>query len=263
MFIASFKMNADQVAHLTLEQRELRALARQTAEIVQFMTREACEKAIQSLLPLVQEAVGASEVAVPEGLDNKKGMELIEMLVQRRQAAQSPAVAVSNKKGTVTSITPTPKTPKPPPPTPMPTPTVETRRSKKKRAPVDEEKRGASGTGPPRKQSKHFSSEHVDVGDEEKWVPWNMDQHGNIVEVVRAGFHHGTYGLFLEARLTGSGHRKTFPFFADAASLKAVDTIEERSKYKKVTKILWKGIQRCIGDEKGPDPNLTELLQGA
>src|SRR3990167_7762724 len=49
---------------------------------------------VQALLPLVQEAVGASEVVVPEGLDEKKGMDLIEAILQRRQG---PAAAASKK----------------------------------------------------------------------------------------------------------------------------------------------------------------------
>lgn len=66
-------MNAQRVALLTVEQHELLALAKQTAEVVPFMTKESCEACIRALLPHVQEALGASEVVIPEGLAEKKG----------------------------------------------------------------------------------------------------------------------------------------------------------------------------------------------
>ena len=78
-------MIPQQESFLTIEQRELRALANEAATLVQYMTRDRCELAIQCLLPLVREAVVASHVVVPEGLDEKKGMDLIEAIRQRRK----------------------------------------------------------------------------------------------------------------------------------------------------------------------------------
>lgn len=136
-------MNPEQVSFLTVEQRELRALARQTADLVQFMTRESCERSIQALLPLVQEAVGASEVIVPEGLDEKKGMDLIEAILERRQLPTSTVSGKPKLKIIVADRSP-----------------KGTRLQTKKRAATPEKKKAdevpkkGEGQGPPRKQSK-------------------------------------------------------------------------------------------------------------
>ena len=80
------EMIPQQGSFLTLEQRELRALANEAATLVKYMTRDRCEMGIQCLLPLVREAVVASHVVVPAaGLDEKKGMDLIEAIRQRRK----------------------------------------------------------------------------------------------------------------------------------------------------------------------------------
>src|SRR3990167_5750322 len=95
------EMVPQQEPFLTIEQRELRALANEAATLVQYMTRDRGERGIQCLLPLVGEAVVASHVVVPEDLDEKKGMDLIEAIRQRRkrdhQAATSSLVETGSQ----------------------------------------------------------------------------------------------------------------------------------------------------------------------
>lgn len=86
-------MVPQQGSFLTLEQRELRALANEAATLAKYMTRDRCEMAIQCLLPLVREAVVASHVVVPAGLDEKKGMDLIEAIRQRRKRDSQSAMS--------------------------------------------------------------------------------------------------------------------------------------------------------------------------
>jgi len=235
-------MNNNQVAHLTVEQRELRALARQTVDIVQFMTRESCECGIQALLPLVQEAVGASEVTVPEGLDEKTGMDLIETILQRRHQ-QRPDEPKKKEK-----LFETPKVVAPP-------------SVQKKRERLPSEKVKTRSQGPPRKQSKSLVEHHNNDNnndDDDEWEDWDPDTHGSIAGVIRMGVHNGTFGLFITARKNGSGHRAVFRFFADADTLKAVDLIEDKNKFRKTVKILLEGIQQCIGDD---DDNVSHELE--
>ena len=78
-------MSSPRVPLLTVEQHELLALAKQTAEVIPFMTKESCEACIRALLPHVREALGASQVVVPEGLAEKKGMDLIHAILERRE----------------------------------------------------------------------------------------------------------------------------------------------------------------------------------
>lgn len=69
---------------MTFEQRELRALLTQVAEVVPFMSRENCEVGIKCLLPLFQDAVLASETVLPKGFDDMKGKALLSTIIERR-----------------------------------------------------------------------------------------------------------------------------------------------------------------------------------
>lgn len=73
---------------MTAEQRELRALLTQVAEVVPFMSRENCEVGIKCLLPLFQDAFLASEMVLPEGFDDMKGKALLETIIERRHEKQ-------------------------------------------------------------------------------------------------------------------------------------------------------------------------------
>ena len=261
---------------LTVEQRELRALARQTMDIVQFMTRECCERAIQALLPLVQEAVGASEVVVPEGLDEKKGMDLIEAILQRRQG---PAAAASKKhkekKTAEIVVADSPESPKEASKV-APSPIVEKKKRERvltPKAKASSEVANKKGQGPPRKQSKQLKVAHDEVDekvdgkvddevDDESWEEWDPDTHGSIAGVSRIGVHDDTFGLFITARKNGSGHRTVFPFFADADALKTVDDIDDKTKYRKMVKILLGGIRQCLDGEE-LSGELTRFLKSS
>lgn len=272
-------MNAERVALLTVEQHELLALAKQTAEVVPFMTKESCEACIRALLPHVQEALGASQVVIPEGLAEKKGMDLINAILGRREIRQGDAALLSSpvkdqKNGR--------KKAEPPPSSPKGT------RSKSKKRDrdvavipeiviVEEEPKK---TGPPRKQSKpmvappadHSDDVHDDdldeekKGEEEEWDDWNAKTHGNISEVIRLGVRDDddpTFGLFILARKTGSGHRTNYPFFAYGDELKAVDKIKDhdKAKHRRTVQLLLKAVQKHVEKEGIISDDLRTLLE--
>lgn len=274
-------MNAQRVALLTVEQHELLALAKQTAEVVPFMTKESCEACIRALLPHVSEALGASEVVIPEGLAEKKGMDLINAIRERREIRQGDAALLSSP---VKDQKKQLKKKKVEPPLSSP---KGTRSATKKRdrdvtimpevVIVEEEPKKM---GPPRKQSKPMvapPADHSDVvheedlkeeqEEEEEWDDWNAKTHGNISEVIRLGVRdeHGPFGMFILARKTGSGHRTNFPFFAYGDELKAVDKIKDhdKAKHKRTVQLLLKAVQKHVEKEGAISDALRTLLEGS
>ena len=252
------------------EQRELRALAKQTMGMVQFMTRECCERAIQGLIPAIREAVGANDTRVPADLEEREGLDLIDAILGRRQPTSTTDNNNRTKRAREKETPPPPKGDAPKGDSP------------KKDVPP-------KGQGPPRKQSKvpspailHHVDSHVEEEDkeaeddedeeedeeEEEWEDWDLDTHGTITEVVRFGVHNHVFGLFIRARQNGSGQRKPLPFFADAASLAALDDMEDRKKYRRVTKVLLQGVRECLAKEDDGDAledhkELVALLKGS
>lgn len=263
-------------ALLTVEQHELLALAKQTAEVVPFMTRESCEACIRALLPYVQEALGASQVVIPEGLAEKKGMELINAILERREKHEEDAALLlpskDQKNGKKKKVEPLPSSPKG-------THSVTKKRDRgvavmPEIVIVEEEPKK---TGPPRKQSKPIVAldDHSDViheedleeEQEEEWDDWNAKAHGNISEVIRLGMRdeQGPFGLFILARKSGSGHRTNFPFFAYGDELKAVDNIKgkDNAKHRRTVQLLLKAVQKHVEKEGTISDDLRALLQGS
>ena len=257
---------------LSVEQHELVALAKQTVEIVPFMTKEACEECIRVLLPHVRDAFLASQTPIPEGLSEKKGMELIEALMQRREgdpafskkAQQGEKKPEKQKKNNNNKIVmDAPLSPK----------ATRSQAKKRDRTPAKNDQADfevvieelkehpPKGMGPPRKhtkkhlvvvsddsnsnveeeekqeQQKKKEEEEEKKQDQQEWEDWNAKTHGNISQVVRLGVRDHkdddpTFGMFIKARKTGSGYRTDFPFFAYGDELKAVDKIKEKDSAK-------------------------------
>lgn len=71
-----------------MEGRELIALLKNMPQYVGFFTTEECEEAIGVLLRLFKTGLDRSEMQVADGLDEKKGHDLINALLERRSESK-------------------------------------------------------------------------------------------------------------------------------------------------------------------------------
>lgn len=275
-------MDPPQVAPLSVEQRELRALSKQVTSLAHFLTRETCEKGIQCLLPMVQEAIAASEVVAPEGLDDKQGMDLIEAILERRSGTTTPSTkkrsASKGKKAVVVAAAGAPAST-------VVTPVGKDKRKSaggaKAKSGRDAKPKQSGKDHPPRKQRKVVAqganSDDADADDnnndnnndndaeKEEHQIWNCATHGSIVRVIRYGRRSDsdpTFGLFIYARANGQGQKKPHTFFANRDSLAAVDNIHDKYKHKRVITAL--SSELCdLSKGKDVEPELERLLQGS
>jgi hypothetical protein len=234
------KMEPQQVVLFTAEQRLLHRLLRDAVDYVQFIPQERCAQALALLAPMMEAALNASD-ALPVGLEDKRGRELLGMI---KQHCPEP---------TTTNNTPS-KTP-----------------SKRSREEGDHTPAVAAAAPkivrklPARKQHKQSEDDDHDEEELEEATPaWNYATHSNVASVTRAGHHgkDGAFGLFIEARPSGQGRTKPEPVFADGASLVAVDRIEARKKRRRVVEALSQGVRRLfVGDEGPLQSELVDLLQ--
>jgi hypothetical protein len=235
------KMEPQPVVLFTAEQRLLHRLLRDAVDYVQFIPQERCAQALALLAPMMEAAFDASD-ALPVGLEDKRGRELLGMI---RQHCPEPTS------------------------TPSKTPSSAKRsREEGDYAPVVAAPKIVRKL-PARKQHKQSEDDDHDEEVLEEATPaWNYATHSNVASVVRAGRHpqhgeEGAFGLFIEARPSGQGRTKPQPFFADGASLAAVDSIEGAKKRRRVVEALSQGVRRLfVGDEGPLQPELVELVEG-
>jgi hypothetical protein len=235
-------------SRLPTAQDDLHGLCHKTAEVAHFLSMERCEEAIDGLAPFYQEAFQVREGAA-EGLKEKDGAELIDAILHRRQGStpsrsKAPARSNTDKKRPRNEEKQSPAA-KPAPPAASPAKSEPRISARKTLAIVEAE-----------------DAPEEEVSDEEI-KPWNYDTHGNVQRVARACQRDGAFGLVIDAALTGKGNRTATEFFADGASLAAVDAVakEDKKKHAKVVGILSKGVRQLL--REGEQPELVELLQGS
>lgn len=223
-----FAQKMDQVSpHFSVEQRELRALLKQVLIVLPHMSREACETAIAALLPLAVEAIQLSTEQPPAGLEEKSGMELVGLLMERRgeRGVRAPPTEDGDDDDD---------------------------------APIKPARKQ------PRFQSSASASGEAEA-EEPFYADWDASVYNNLASVDRLGRRdgpNGPYGLFIRARANVRGGRRgPQPFFATAPGLWSIDKISEPKKRKRVSNVLIAGVKQLLRENGGQlHPELHALL---
>jgi hypothetical protein len=86
---------------LSIEQHELRALVNNVNEMLPFIEANECEKAIQALLPLLENAIDTKERLENEednDIEEKKGKDLLKAILERRDPTKKKIEKKKDKK---------------------------------------------------------------------------------------------------------------------------------------------------------------------